>query len=109
MNNSIKQSQFQLAQAETKFFTSRLNIQLESSSIPLCKLLLSYDFELDEFQRDSIACVHVNESVHVTAHMFFGRFSFFLINEIKKALVNDSRVVYTSPIKALPSQKYLEL
>ena len=72
------------------------------------KPLIEYPFELDEFQRDAIACVHNRESVLVSAHTSAGKTAIALY-AIKAALSQGSRVVYTSPIKALSNQKYREL
>ncbi|OHT00605.1 Superkiller viralicidic activity 2-like 2 [Tritrichomonas foetus] len=70
--------------------------------------VLEYDFELDEFQRESIACVHNRESVLVSAHTSAGKTA-IAYYAVKMALDAGSRVVYTSPIKALSNQKYREL
>lgn len=70
--------------------------------------ILEYDFKLDEFQRESIACIHNRESVLVSAHTSAGKTA-IAFYAIKMALQSGSRVVYTSPIKALSNQKYREL
>lgn len=70
--------------------------------------VLEYDFELDEFQREAIAVVHNKESVLVSAHTSAGKTA-IAYYAIKMALNSQSRVVYTSPIKALSNQKYREL
>ena len=67
-----------------------------------------YPFELDEFQKCAISCVHRNESVLVSAHTSAGKTA-IAIYAIALALKNKSRIVYTSPIKALSNQKYKEL
>ncbi|EAX97832.1 DEAD/DEAH box helicase family protein [Trichomonas vaginalis G3] len=69
---------------------------------------LKYDFEFDEFQKCAIACVHNKESVLVSAHTSAGK-TVIAKYAIVSALQNNSRVVYTSPIKALSNQKYKEL
>ncbi|KAI5523659.1 RNA helicase protein [Trichomonas vaginalis G3] len=70
--------------------------------------LLQYDFELDEFQKTAVACVHRNESVLVSAHTSAGKTAIALY-AIQSAINSNSRVIYTSPIKALSNQKYREL
>lgn len=67
-----------------------------------------YKFELDEFQKCAVSCVHRNESVLVSAHTSAGKTA-IAIYAIANALKNNSRVVYTSPIKALSNQKYHDL
>ena len=90
----------------------------------------TYPFELDPFQKMSVACLERSESVLVSAHTSAGKtgkrkkrerrkkkekynFFFFLIvvaeYAIAMALRDKQRVIYTSPIKALSNQKYREL
>ncbi|OHS93551.1 Superkiller viralicidic activity 2-like 2 [Tritrichomonas foetus] len=68
----------------------------------------NYPFELDEFQKCAVSCVHRNESVLVSAHTSAGKTA-IAIYAVSMALKNKSRVVYTSPIKALSNQKYHDL
>jgi len=70
--------------------------------------LLQYDFELDCFQKRSISCIHRNESVLVSAHTSSGKTA-IAVYAIQAALKQNSRVIYTSPIKALSNQKYRDL
>ncbi|KAH0785381.1 Superkiller viralicidic activity 2-like 2 [Histomonas meleagridis] len=70
--------------------------------------LLQYEFELDQFQKISIACIHNSESVLVSAHTSAGKTA-IAFYAVKAALTKGARVVYTSPIKALSNQKYREL
>ena len=69
---------------------------------------LEYPYELDEFQKTSVACVHKHESVLVSAHTSAGKTAIALY-AIQAAMNQNSRVIYTSPIKALSNQKYREL
>lgn len=71
------------------------------------KPLITYPYELDEFQKTSVACIHRNESVLVSAHTSAGKTAIALY-AIQAALNKNSRVVYTSPIKALSNQKFRE-
>ncbi|KAJ1920451.1 ATP-dependent RNA helicase mtr4 [Mycoemilia scoparia] len=66
-----------------------------------------YPFELDPFQRDSIACIQREESVLVAAHTSAGK-TVVAEYAIAQSLRNKQRVIYTSPIKALSNQKYRE-
>lgn len=67
-----------------------------------------YPFQLDPFQQLSIACIERNESVLVSAHTSAGK-TVVAEYAIAKALKNNQRVIYTSPIKALSNQKYREM
>lgn len=68
----------------------------------------AFPFELDPFQQLSIACIERNESVLVSAHTSAGK-TVVAEYAIAKALKNNQRVIYTSPIKALSNQKYREM
>ena len=67
-----------------------------------------YPFTLDPFQAKSIECLENNESVLVSAHTSAGK-TVVAEYAIAMALRNKSRVIYTSPIKALSNQKYRDL
>ncbi|KAH3731542.1 DEAD/DEAH box helicase, partial [Pelomyxa schiedti] len=67
-----------------------------------------WKFELDPFQKMSIACLERNESVLVAAHTSAGK-TVVAEYAIKMSLLAGQRVIYTSPIKALSNQKYREL
>ncbi|XP_038696168.1 DExH-box ATP-dependent RNA helicase DExH10 isoform X2 [Tripterygium wilfordii] len=68
----------------------------------------SYQFELDPFQRVSVACLERNESVLVSAHTSAGKTA-VAEYAIAMAFRDKQRVIYTSPLKALSNQKYREL
>ena len=70
--------------------------------------IVEYSFQLDPFQKKAISCIHRNESVLVSAHTSSGKTAIALY-AVKSAINQNSRVVYTSPIKALSNQKYREL
>jgi antiviral helicase SKI2 len=69
------------------------------------KMAVSYPFELDEFQKQAVLRLERRENVFVAAHTSAGK---TVVAEygIALALKNNSRAVYTSPIKALSNQKY---
>ena len=67
----------------------------------------SWPFELDPFQKVSVACVQRNESVLVSAHTSAGK-TVVAEYAIAQCLKNNQRIIYTSPIKALSNQKYRE-
>lgn len=68
-------------------------------------MALTYPFELDEFQKQAVMRLERREHVFVAAHTSAGK---TVVAEygIALALKNNSRTVYTSPIKALSNQKY---
>ncbi|KAF2833537.1 antiviral helicase [Ophiobolus disseminans] len=67
----------------------------------------TWPFELDPFQKVSIASIERNESVLVSAHTSAGK-TVVAEYAIAQCLKNNQRVIYTSPIKALSNQKYRE-
>ncbi|SCV73573.1 BQ2448_7499 [Microbotryum intermedium] len=79
-----------------------------ASHVPPAEPARMYPFELDPFQKVSIASIQRNESVLVSAHTSAGKtvVAEFTIAQCLKA---GQRVVYTSPIKALSNQKYREM
>eukprot|EP00792_Barthelona_sp_PAP020_P001619 TRINITY_DN1258_c0_g1_i1.p1 TRINITY_DN1258_c0_g1~~TRINITY_DN1258_c0_g1_i1.p1 ORF type:complete len:1022 (-),score=298.05 TRINITY_DN1258_c0_g1_i1:83-3148(-) len=64
-----------------------------------------YPFELDEFQKKAITHIHRDESVLVSAHTSAGK-TVCAEYAIAKAFLNNQRVIYTCPIKALSNEKY---
>jgi ATP-dependent RNA helicase DOB1 len=67
-----------------------------------------YPFTLDAFQREAVSSIERNQSVLVSAHTSAGKTA-VAEYAIALSLKKGSRVVYTSPIKALSNQKYREL
>ena len=65
----------------------------------------TWEFELDPFQEIAIRAIDREESVLVAAHTSAGK-TVTAEYAIAKALRDNQRVVYTSPIKALSNQKY---
>lgn len=68
-------------------------------------LALEYPFELDDFQKQAVMRLEKREHVFVAAHTSAGK-TVVAEYAIALALKNNSRAVYTSPIKALSNQKY---
>lgn len=66
-----------------------------------------YGFELDPFQKTSVAAIERGESVLVSAHTSAGK-TVVAEYAIAQSLRDNQRVIYTSPIKALSNQKYRE-
>lgn len=67
-----------------------------------------YKFKLDSFQVKAIVAIESDESVLVCAHTSAGKTA-IAEYAIASSLKRHSRVIYTSPIKALSNQKYREL
>ncbi|CAL1287769.1 unnamed protein product [Larinioides sclopetarius] len=69
------------------------------------EMAMTYDFTLDPFQQKAVLHLEKKESVFVAAHTSAGK---TVVAEYAIALARKhvSRVIYTSPIKALSNQKY---
>ena len=69
-----------------------------------------YEFDLDPFQREAIDALEAGQSVLVAAPTGSGK-TVVAEHAIAAALArgDDSRVFYTTPIKALSNQKYADL
>lgn len=67
----------------------------------------TWPFTLDPFQRLSISSIERDESVLVSAHTSAGK-TVVAEYAIAQCLKRNTRVIYTSPIKALSNQKYRE-
>ena len=65
-------------------------------------------FKLDPFQAKAVRAIESDESVLVCAHTSAGKTAIAEYS-IAVSLKQNSRVIYTSPIKALSNQKYREL
>lgn len=79
-----------------------------ATAAPPAKPAKEYKFELDPFQKESVACLERRESVLVSAHTSAGK-TVVAEYAIAMALRDKQRVIYTSPIKALSNQKYRDL
>lgn len=64
-----------------------------------------YPFELDDFQKESVFHLEKGESVFVAAHTSAGK-TVVAEYAIALGLKHMTRVIYTSPIKALSNQKF---
>lgn len=69
--------------------------------------VLKYPFNLDDFQKKAIMRLEQKQNVFVAAHTSAGK---TVVAEYAIALARErmSRVIYTSPIKALSNQKFRE-
>eukprot|EP00796_Vickermania_ingenoplastis_P005232 gene5232-3746_t len=68
---------------------------------------MTFPYELDPFQKESIDALEAGDSVLVSAHTSAGKTTVAQY-AIAKALRDKKRVIYTSPIKALSNQKFRE-
>lgn len=69
-----------------------------ASHVPPAEVAREYPFELDPFQKVSVASIQRNESVLVSAHTSAGK-TVVAEYAIAQCLKQGQRVVYTSPIK----------
>lgn len=69
------------------------------------RMAYQWPFELDTFQKQAVLCLENHDSVFVAAHTSAGK-TVVAEYAIALALKNMTRVVYTSPIKALSNQKF---
>ena len=70
--------------------------------------ILSFNYKLDDFQKNSAEAILNNENVCVTSHTGAGKTTVGLIG-IANALSKNQRIIYTTPIKSLSNQKFSEL
>ena len=67
--------------------------------------MYEFPFELDDFQKDACNCISAGKSVVVCAPTGAGK-TVIAEHAIHKALEEDKKVFYTTPLKALSNQKY---
>lgn len=72
------------------------------------KPVKKYPFELDTFQKQAIIHIEKDENVFVAAHTSAGK-TVVAEYAIAKSFFNKTKVIYTSPIKALSNQKFRDL
>ncbi|CAD2106356.1 adenosinetriphosphatase [Plasmodium vinckei petteri] len=70
-------------------------------------LLLSYDFELDNFQKRAVKHINNFKHVFIAAHTSAGK-TLIAEHAIALSIKLNKKAIYTSPIKALSNQKYYE-
>ena len=76
----------------------KINVKQFSELLP--NPALKYDFELDEFQKRSVYRLEQGQHVFVTAHTSAGK-TVVAEYAIQLALNHGTKVIYTSPFKAL--------
>ncbi|OII78370.1 DEAD DEAH box helicase family protein [Cryptosporidium andersoni] len=70
-------------------------------------IILKYPFKLDNFQKRAIIRIHQGDHVLIAAHTSAGKTA-IAEYAIELSNKNGKKTIYTSPIKALSSQKYRE-
>ena len=75
--------------------------------VPRETMAMQYPFELDEFQKQAVLHLERGEYVFVAAHTSAGK-TVVAEYAIALAFKHKTRVIYTSPIKALSNQKFRE-
>ncbi|KAF6775198.1 hypothetical protein AHF37_05119 [Paragonimus kellicotti] len=121
ISNEVDQPNFRHVEMETKLLLMKRMRQAEpvkryavledtSQQLPKFSVLIkdpayTWPFELDTFQKQAILCLERNQSVFVAAHTSAGK---TVVAEYASAMCRrrGSRVIYTSPIKALSNQKF---
>lgn len=69
--------------------------------------MYKFDFELDDFQKEAVDCICNNKSVVVCAPTGAGK-TCIAESAIQKALSENTRLFYTTPLKALSNQKFYD-
>ena len=69
--------------------------------------MYNFPFELDEFQKDACNYISEGKSVVVCAPTGAGK-TVIAEHAIHLALENETRIFYTTPLKALSNQKYYD-
>ncbi|KAF8563953.1 hypothetical protein P879_10102 [Paragonimus westermani] len=121
VSSEVDQPNFRHLEVETKLLLMKRMRQAEpvkryavledtSQQLPQFSVLIkdpayTWPFELDTFQKQAILCLERNQSVFVAAHTSAGK---TVVAEYASAMCRrrGSRVIYTSPIKALSNQKF---
>ena len=69
--------------------------------------MYKFDFELDDFQKEAVECINNSKSIVVCAPTGAGK-TCIAEHAIHKALEENTRLFYTTPLKALSNQKYYD-
>ena len=69
--------------------------------------MYKFDFELDDFQKEAVECIDNSKSIVVCAPTGAGK-TCIAEHAIHKALEENTRVFYTTPLKALSNQKFYD-
>eukprot|EP00210_Caulerpa_lentillifera_P001649 g1585.t1 len=86
------------------------DVSESTESLPLFTGIYArdYPFPLDPFQKVAIACLEAGDNVLVSAHTSAGK-TVVAQYACAMALRDTTKLIYTSPLKALSNQKYREL
>ena len=69
--------------------------------------MYKFDFELDDFQKEAVDYINNGKSIVVCAPTGAGK-TCIAESAIQKALEEDTRLFYTTPLKALSNQKFYD-
>lgn len=69
--------------------------------------MYKFNFELDDFQKQAVECIDNSKSVVVCAPTGAGK-TCIAEHAIQKALEENTRLFYTTPLKALSNQKFYD-
>lgn len=67
--------------------------------------MFGFDFELDDFQKEAVSCIDAGKSVVVCAPTGAGK-TCIAEHAIHRALQDGTKLIYTTPLKALSNQKF---
>ena len=69
--------------------------------------MYKFNFELDDFQKEAVECINNSKSIVVCAPTGAGK-TCIAEHAIHKALEENTRLFYTTPLKALSNQKFYD-
>ncbi len=69
--------------------------------------MYKFDFELDDFQKEAVECIDNSKSIVVCAPTGAGK-TCIAEHAVHKALEENTRLFYTTPLKALSNQKFYD-
>lgn len=69
--------------------------------------MYKFDFELDDFQKEAVECINNSKSIVVCAPTGAGK-TCIAEHALQKALNENTRLFYTTPLKALSNQKFYD-
>jgi antiviral helicase SKI2 len=95
----------QKRRSPTSEWASMASVDVRNFHEKVPEMAMTYDFELDVFQKECVIHLERHECVFVAAHTSAGK---TVVAEYAIAMSQKhmTRTIYTSPIKALSNQKY---
>lgn len=91
----------------TKYIMRIITEKFTDNSPENLEYFKNFPFELDDFQKHAIIFINKGENILITAHTGSGK-SVLAEYGIIRAIKNNKKIIYTSPIKSLSNQKFFE-